>query len=195
MSSPEIKKRHVQSADGSTTNMDKDPPKPKHQSRTLTWDHLYDWQMDNKYILGGYRRGTADFRTILMSLTYVHNETCNVYTHLIGALILPFLAMPVMRLLSEPRFIGVTGADYFMFGMFFLSAECCLIISVLYHLIMSHSRDVEQFWLRMDLLGILIVTEGTHISGINYVFPCEPKLQKAHWTTVGEGSGLYNGSL
>ena len=137
MSSPEIKKRHVQSANGSTTNVDKDPPKPKHQSRTLTWDHIYDWQMDNRYILSGYRRGTADFRTILMSLTYVHNETCNVYTHLIGALILPFLAMPVMRLLSEPQFIGVTGADYFMFGMFFLSAECCLVISVLYHLNMS----------------------------------------------------------
>ncbi|KAL9057439.1 MAG: hypothetical protein Q9206_002352 [Seirophora lacunosa] len=49
---------------------------------------------------------------------------------------------------------------------------------------MSHSRDVEQFWLRMDLLGILIVTEGTHISGINYIFPCEPKLQKTHWTTI-----------
>jgi adiponectin receptor len=96
-----------------------------------------------------------------------------VYTHLIGALLLPLLATTYIQLLSESRFSGVTGADYFMFGLFFWTAECYLVISTLYHLNISHSENGEQFWLRMDLLGIIIVTEGTHISGINYIFPCE----------------------
>lgn len=95
-----------------------------------------------------------------------------------------------MQLLSESRLSGITGADYFMFGLFFWTAECCLVISTLYHLNMSHSQDGEQFWLRMDLLWIIIVTEGTHISGINYIFPCEPHWQRTHWATVSNYHGL-----
>jgi adiponectin receptor len=153
-------------------------------AQTVTWKDTQKWQRDNKHILRGYRRGTANFLDILTSLTFVHNETCNVYTHLIGELLLPLLATTYIQLLSESRFSGVAGADYFMFGLFFWTAECCLVISTLYHLNMSHSEHGEQFWLRMDLLGIIIVTEGTHISGIYYIFPCESSWQKTHWTTV-----------
>jgi adiponectin receptor len=105
----------------------------------------------------------------------VYNETCNVYTHLIGVLLLPLLATTYMQLLSESQFSSATRADYFMFSLFFWTAECYLVISTLYHLNISHFENGEQFWLRMDLLGIIIVIKGTHISGINYIFPCEPR--------------------
>jgi hypothetical protein len=50
---------------------------------------------------------------------------------------------------------------------------------------MSHSRDGERFWLRMDLnlLGIIMVTEGTHISGIDYISPYELRWQGVDWVT------------
>ena len=160
------------------------PDQRKPGCRTVTWEAAREWQRDNKYIRRGYRPGTANLTDLLASMTFLHNETCNVYTLLIGAILLPLLAPTYMRVLSDTRLSTVTTGDYLMFGLFFGTAECCLVLSTLYHLNMSHSRAAEQFWLRMDLLGIIIVTEGTQISGINYISPCEPRWQKTHWVTV-----------
>jgi hypothetical protein len=182
MSKPEVRKRHVQGVN--TNTMEMPTTRPKAEARTVTWHEVSEWQRDNKYILSGYRPEKADYLEILTSLTFLHNETCNVYTHLIGALLLPLIATAFMRVFSEPRFLNVSGTDYIMFGIFFWCAECCLVFSATYHLIGLHSHDVEQFWHRMDLLGIVIVTVGTFIPGIYYVFTCEPGLQKLHWAIV-----------
>ncbi|KAG8664346.1 uncharacterized protein FPOAC1_013684 [Fusarium poae] len=71
-----------------------------------------------------------------------------------------------------------------MFSVFFCSAEICLIFSAMYHLMGCLSHEREQFWHRLDLLGIVIVTVGTFIPGIYYIFNCEPTLQKIHWIIV-----------
>lgn len=180
-----IRRRHACGLTGDSSSIVRDVRKSA--DRTLTWEEAEEWQRDNPYIRHGYRPGTASFPELLSSRMILHNETRNVYTHLVGAASLPFFALPYIQLLSDTRFAAVTKADYFMFGLFFGTAECCLIISTLYHLYMSHSRRAEQFWLRMDLLGIITVTEGTHISGINYIFPCEPYWQRVYWASV---SGL-----
>ena len=153
------------------------------KARTVTWHDIPEWQQDNKYILSGYRQQKADYLEILTSLTFLHNETCNVYTHLIGAL-LPLIAAACMRVLSEPRFLNVSATDYVMFSIFFWCAEACLIFSATYHLVGLHSREVELFWHRMDLLGIVVVTVGTFIPGVYYIFNCEPGLQKLHRAIV-----------
>ena len=181
MSGPEMKKRHVQS--DSTSTM-KAATRSSAEARTVTWHEISKWQQDNKYILSGYRPEKADYLEILASLTFLHNETCNVYTHLIGALLLPLIAIVFMQVLSKPQFINVSGTDFVMFGIFFWCAECCLAFSAAYHLVGPHSHDVEQFWHRMDLLGIVIVTVGTFAPGIYYIFTCEPGFQKLHWAIV-----------
>jgi adiponectin receptor len=177
-----IKKRHMQHAD--SRNVATLPDPSKNGTKTLTWDEIPDWQRDNRYIVRGYRPGRADYLEVLTSLTFLHNETCNIYSHLIGALLLPIIAFCTMNFLGLPQFSGVSKIDYAMFGIFFSSAECCLIFSTIYHLVGSHSQDVEQFWLRMDLLGIIVVTVGTFVPGIYYAFLCQPSLQKLHWTVV-----------
>jgi hypothetical protein len=83
-----------------------------------------------------------------------------------------------------PILVNVSGTDYFMFGIYFGGAESCLVFSAAYHLMQPHSLDVERFWHGMDLLGIVIVTVGTFVSGIYYLFICEPNLQQLHWTVV-----------
>jgi adiponectin receptor len=77
-----------------------------------------------------------------------------------------------------------------MFGIFFLSAECYLVFSTTYHLVRSHSQDVERFWLRMDLLGTVVAKVGTFVLGIYYAFTCQPSLQKLHWTIVSHLNNL-----
>lgn len=167
MSGPEIKKRHVQGVNTST--MEALTTRPTAKARTMTWHEISEWQRDNKYILSGYRPEKSDYLEILTSLKFLHNKTCNVYTHLVGALLLPLITTAFMRVLSEPQFLNASGTDYVMFGIYFWCAECFLIFSAPYHLVGPHSHDVEQFWHRMDLLGIVIVTVGTFIPGIYYI--------------------------
>ena len=182
MSGAELKKRQVPKVNMSTTN---DPTNlSKAKARTVTWQEISEWQLDNKYILCGYRTEKADYLEIFTSLTFLHNETCNVYTHLVGALLLPLVATAFLRYLAEPQFLNVSCMDYAMFGIYFWCAEICLVLSTLYHLMLSHSHHVEQLWHGMDLLGIVILTVGTFSSGIYYVFFCEASLQKLHWAIV-----------
>ncbi|PHH77792.1 hypothetical protein CDD82_3359 [Ophiocordyceps australis] len=187
----EVKKRQVPKVDMTTAA---DPPNqysPK--ARTVTWQEISEWQFDNKYILSGYRPEKPDYVEIFTSLTFLHNETCNVYTHLTGALLLPLVATVFLRYLVGPQFHNVSSMDYAMFGIYFWCAEVCLILSVLYHLLQPYSHHVELFWHGMDLLGIVIVTVGTFSSGIYYVFFCEPGLQKLHWAiilTTGTVTGI-----
>ncbi|KAI4864382.1 hemolysin-III protein [Hypoxylon rubiginosum] len=173
MSGPEVKKRHAQVVYNGTVEAPTTQPTTKARTR------------DNKYIFSGFRPEKADYLEILTSLTSLHNETCNVYTHLVGALLLPLIATAFMRVLSEPQFLNVSGIDFFMFRIFFWSAECCLILSTAFHLLGSHSQGAEQFWHRMDLMGIVIAILGTFIPGIFYIFTCEPGLQKLHSAIVG----------
>jgi adiponectin receptor len=183
MSETELKQRQVPKI--SNMNAASGPPsRTKAKTRTITWRDVEEWQLDNKYILGGYRPAKADYVEIFTSLTFLHNETCNVYTHLLGALLLPVVANIFLRYLARPEFLNVTSMDYAMFGIYFWCAEICLVLSALYHLMQPHSHKVEQFWHGMDLLGIVIVTMGTFSSGIYYVFFCEPSLQKLHWGIV-----------
>lgn len=94
MLKPEITERHVQGV--KTNNMEVPTTRPQPEARTVAWDEVSEWQRDNKYILSGYRPEKADYREILTSLTFLHNETCNVYTHLIGVLLLPPIATVFM---------------------------------------------------------------------------------------------------
>ena len=154
------------------------------RTQTVTWDDISEWQQDNKFILLGYRPETADYLAILKSPTFLHNETCNVYTHLVGAVALPVLSTTIMRFLSESQFLNVSAMDYVMFGIYFACAVCCLVFSVLYHLFSSHSYDIERLWHRMDLLGIIIMTMGTFVPGMYYICLCESGFLKIQWASV-----------
>lgn len=95
MSGAELKTRQLSKVNMSTTN---NPTKEsKARARIVTRSEAAEWQVDNNYILSGYRREKADYLEILTSLTILHNEICNVYTHLIGAVLLPLLATVILQ--------------------------------------------------------------------------------------------------
>lgn len=133
----EMKKRQVSKVNMSTTNATN---QPKAKPRTVTWQEIAEWQFDNKYILSGYRSAKADYLEIFTSLTFLHNKSCNVYTHLIGALLLPLVATTFQRHLAEPHFLHVSFMDYAIFGIYFWCAEICLVLSAHYHLMQPHSH-------------------------------------------------------
>ncbi|KAF5969991.1 hemolysin-III protein [Fusarium bulbicola] len=177
-----IKQRRAQPGSLNVANQSMANPPPV--TRTVTWHDIADWRRDNKYILAGYRPLEDDYFQILKSLTFLHNETCNIYTHLIGAVLLPLFATAILRSFHGAKYIEFTRTDFIMFSIYFCCAETCLVFSAAYHLTESHSHEVEQFWHRRDLIGIVIVIVGSFMPGIYYIFSCEPILLKVHWAIV-----------
>ena len=191
MSESKLKRRRPQASDTGTMDTgttDGHIVRSSRRPKLLTWEEIQEWSRDNEFIRTGYRPEKPDYKHIFLSLTYVHNETCNIYTHLIGAILVWPVAYIYMRILPEPQYDNVLPADYVMFVIFFFSCEFCLVSSAMYHLMQSHSHEVEQFWHRMDLTGIAVIIAGTFIAAIYYFFICQPVFQIIHWVIVSSPS-------
>lgn len=157
--------------------------------KLLHWDDLPHWQRDNHHILTGYREASFSFLGSLESLTYLHNQTVNIYTHLIPSL----LAIPAGILLHRalaPRYETASQSDIMAFGCFFTGAAFCLGMSATYHTIMDHSPLVARVGNALDYVGIVGLIIGSFVPSIYYGFYCLPDLQRLYWgmiCTIGLG--------
>ncbi|KAJ9412920.1 hypothetical protein FOXG_20872 [Fusarium oxysporum f. sp. lycopersici 4287] len=93
----------------------------------------------NEGILYGYRDISGPFQASMCSLLYIHNESVNIYTHLIPA-VFSFLGQQYLA----SRYSGVTGVDFTPFSIFMSTAVTCLSLSAIYHTLMNHSKRVEH---------------------------------------------------
>ncbi|KAM0800315.1 mPR-typeG-protein-coupled receptor [Usnea florida] len=148
-----------------------------------SWDEIPSWQQDNEYILSGYRQATGSFARCFESLGYIHNETVNIFSHIMGAAI--FLTAPICTYrASSTRYPKATKADIFVFSTFFYGVSVCFILSATYHIISNHSPKVAKFGNQLDYLGIVILIWGSTVPSIYYGFYCDPRLQILYWANV-----------
>ncbi|KAL6230443.1 hypothetical protein BDW75DRAFT_222612 [Aspergillus navahoensis] len=149
----------------------------------LYWDQLPSWQRDNQYILSGYRAVSNSFRKSFMSLAYLHNETVNIYSHLIPAVLLSFLSIPLHTSLKG-RYTSVSTADTIVLGCFVLGAVLCLAISAIFHTVKNHSPHIARIANRMDYIGIVLLIVGSFVPSVFYGFYCQPVLQTVYLTMI-----------
>jgi adiponectin receptor len=130
-------------------------PKPNSASRlTVHWKDLPLWQRDNHHIHTGYRPASNSFTRSIASLSYLHNESVNVYSHLLGACLALFSGLYVYGSVTKPRYDQqATPQDVKVFSAFFIGAVSCLAISASYHLLSNHSHWVAGWGNRADYLG------------------------------------------
>jgi len=150
---------------------------------TVLWDDLPSWQRDNHYIHSGYRPASASFQKSFASLGYLHNESVNIYSHLLGAVAFS-MAGTILYTVIKPRYESATSSDILAFGCFFLGAALCLGMSATYHAISNHSAKVAKFGNKLDYVGIVFLITGSFIPSIFYGFYCHPHLQETYWTMV-----------
>ena len=156
----------------------------------LYWDQLPSWQRDNQYILSGYRAVSNSFRKSFASLSYLHNETVNIYSHLIPAILLSFLSIPLHTSLRA-RYTSVSTADTVVLGCFALGAVLCLAISAIFHTVQNHSPHVARIANQMDYIDIVFLIVGSFVPSIFYGFYCQPILQTVYLTMVCPHYSLY----
>ncbi len=153
------------------------------EALTFLWDDLPTWQRDNQYITSGYRLQSNSFIKSFSSLGYLHNETVNIFSHLIPAVGFTILG-GILYFTIVPRYPSIGKADVVAFGCFFLGAAVCLGMSATYHAISNHSPVVAKFGNKLDYIGIVFLITGSFVPSIYYGFHCHSHLQELYWTMV-----------
>ncbi|KAL3421726.1 hemolysin-iii channel protein [Phlyctema vagabunda] len=166
------------------------PPARDRKPQLLNWDSIPAWHQDNDFILRGYRPISYSWQECVRSWTYMHNESLNIYTHLVPALLFVGAQSSLQTYLSASYPLAST-LDRCIFAFFFATAAVCLGLSAAFHTLLNHSQPVSALMLRLDFVGILVLILGKFVSGIYVGFLCEPALKRAYWlmiVTLGSAS-------
>ncbi|KAF3937961.1 hypothetical protein ABW19_dt0203388 [Dactylella cylindrospora] len=150
---------------------------------TCMWDELEEWQQDNHFIISGYRPATASYLKSLKSLSYWHNESVNIYTHLLGAIFFSILSSILYYILA-PRYPTANVSDIAVFSAFFVGCLFCLGMSAFYHAVSNHSHEAAKMWNVLDYVGIVGLITGSFIPSVYYGFLCEETLRKSYWGMI-----------
>lgn len=162
------------------------------QPLIILWEKLEEWQQDNHYIHSGYRPATNSYKKSIASLTYLHTESVNIWSHVIGAAIFA-LSGPVLYLVLKQRYEEASSTDFSVFLCFFVGAIVCMGMSATFHTITNHSLTVSKLGNQLDYFGIVFLIVGSFIPSIYYGFACDPPLITTYWTmiiTIGAGCGI-----
>jgi adiponectin receptor len=125
--------------------------------RLLLRDEVQVWQKDNEFIISGYRYvstclprrrshrltsldmlASGSLSTSVASLGYMHNQTINTYSHLVGALV--FFTWP-LQLYRDSHYTSsyVEREDFLVQAAYCYSVAACLTLSSLYVLLLRYS--------------------------------------------------------
>ncbi|KAF2240348.1 hypothetical protein BU26DRAFT_442843 [Trematosphaeria pertusa] len=111
------------------------------------------------------------------SIGALNDETFNVWSHFIGALL--FSASAVRFTLSCPNPLP---GDARIILRYLVAATSCFSFSTLYHLFANHAQ--ASLWQRIDHLGIVTVIWASSMSLIIFSFRCEYGTQRAYVAIV-----------
>ena len=166
------------------------PPLPPPPPPLLSFSEIPPWHQDNEHIRHGYRRTTGSARLCLASWSprQLHNESLNIYTHLMPALVFLYLLFTFPSYL-QTHYPQVTSADQWVFGIFLGSAAVCFGLSAGFHTLLCHSERVGRLWLMLDYAGIVVLTLGDFVSGVYVGFWCEKEFRWAYWGMVMWNTG------
>ncbi|KAF2803787.1 HlyIII-domain-containing protein [Mytilinidion resinicola] len=159
---------------------------------TLLYEKLPLWMQENHFIIRGYRPQSNSYTTSARSLGYLHNETVNIYSHLLGS-IGSIISGIVVYTGVLPRYSSATPEDVFVFSCFFAGAAACMGMSAAFHTISNHSHAVASFGNKLDYLGIVFLIWGSFVPSIYYGFQTQPDLIRRYWamiTTLGAGTAV-----
>ncbi|KAK3072297.1 hypothetical protein LTR53_007073 [Teratosphaeriaceae sp. CCFEE 6253] len=153
------------------------------QVLTLLLKDVPKWLQDSEYIHSGYRHPSNSYRQSFASLGSLHNETINIWTHLVGAVLAGATGVAMYTHIL-PRYDMATREDVQVFACYFLGAFTCLGMSATFHAISNHSEVVAKFGNRLDYMGIICLIWGSFIPSIYYGFSAEPRLIALYWTMI-----------
>ncbi|KAM4521438.1 membrane progestin receptor beta [Odontesthes bonariensis] len=136
------------------------------------------------YILSGYRPIQQDWRCYLLSLFQRHNESLNIWTHLLAG---PLL---LLRWWANAGTLGFTlDAASLPLSLFMVSSLIYLCLSVAAHLLQSHSEHAHYFFFFMDYVGVAVYQYGCSLG--HYFYASEPAWRESIGLLFLPGGALF----
>ena len=157
-------------------------PKPKYH--LLLASKVPLWYAENPFLYTGYRPVTGSVKLCLDSWHHIHNETVNIYSHLIPA-VLALFSNGLLYLYFRDRYPIASAKGQIAVHIYLTTSVLCFGISSMYHTLLCHSEGVSGLWARLDYFAITVQTIGSFISGLGVTFYCKPRLQWIYGTMVG----------
>ncbi|TGZ78592.1 HlyIII-domain-containing protein [Ascodesmis nigricans] len=135
----------------------------------LTHTSLPTWYHDNPFLPSSYRPIHASTSHCLRSLLYLHNESLNIYTHLLPAL----LTLYHVPFLSSQLLPGSANTSIITFFLF--STTITLLLSSAFHTMSCHSQHVSARFLKADYLGIVLLNSTCVVTGVWEMYRSSPQ--------------------
>jgi len=155
--------------------------------RICALNEIPEYQKGNIYIWTGYRLNFT-FRDTLLSLFAMHNETLNIWTHLLGYFL--FLWLTIYSLCTW--LYEATITDKIMFLAWGFAAQFQNLASTFFHWFGCVNTRFWKLGCKLDYMAISVLVIGSMWPIFNYVFYCHP-----YWKFVYTGvmSALGVGSI
>eukprot|EP00026_Physarum_polycephalum_P011235 Phypoly_transcript_11442.p1 GENE.Phypoly_transcript_11442~~Phypoly_transcript_11442.p1 ORF type:complete len:300 (+),score=11.65 Phypoly_transcript_11442:317-1216(+) len=131
---------------------------------------------ENPYILSGFREYTeCSFLECTKSTFHVHNDTMNIWTHLLAG----FWAIAQgINVLTSPLYVNARGLDKFMFFTFLFCTMLCFFASTAYHIFRSHSVKMFHIFLVLDVGSIALQLFGSVTLMAYFDLQCHPQFRR-----------------
>ena len=135
------------------------------EDKLLLQTQLPDWYLIRQLaVVGGYRQPAPPLTTFL-SLFRWHNETLNIYTHLLPGI---YFFMVLCGLSSQPYYLASSTEARLTMALAYLVCTLCCFCSAAMHL-MYPVNAFFLYWLeRIDQVGIVLINLGKQMVD-NYI--------------------------
>ena len=129
----------------------------------------------------------------LYVLTTLHNETLNIYTHLIPLCTILVLTIKDIFFVNNKDSSDILTVDFYdnpiiddyVMYLFIASIMCCLMCSTYYHIECCIQPSIQPKLLKIDMFGVWCLIAGSFIAGLYYIYDPYPTLQIFYLTLFG----------
>jgi len=149
--------------------------------KTVSHDEV-NYSITNSYITDNYRP-YLNSTQCLLSILRLHNETVNIWLHLIGFFM--FLVLFQYDILITLPKIGSDYAIYMIYMTFTSSCTLLFFLSTVNHIFCCHPDEaVVRRWLGFDQFGLWTAILGCYVPGLRLCLWCFPEENWLYSCTV-----------
>ena len=149
--------------------------------KRIRFSDLPEWQKSNEFIQGNYRPLMFSVRGCFISIFQLHNQTWNIWTHLLGFLFFVALVSGVLAgMFEDLNIYDLPWVEQVLLLSYFVGIMVCFLCSTLFHILHSHSQSVNRFFSRLDYSGIAFLITCSSVPAYYYGFYCTKVAQWIH---------------